>query len=921
MQELHISPNSPIFLHLQKMYGNSALVLCCYAANGEILYCTDACLKFFDASSLKEYQRNFHNYSPKFQMNGKSSTALCKENIAKAFKESGYAFPWVHILPNGEQMQVNYTLTRMECKGVPIITSTMFYSHGCTESLGELYYRDENMQALFETSPMAACLWDASKKFVDCNASLLELLNISSKDRYALCPSIFHPLHQPRGENSTEYAATLMEQALQEGQAIAEWVWLDSAGRPVPTFITLRRVKYGNASMVAEYIYDLRPLRESEAQTQEIEQRNKVVLDAMPLSMSFWDKDYNLIDCNLASVNLFGFKSKKEYMEKFNQVSPEFQPDGKPSLEALHAKFDEARCEGISHVEWMHQQPDASLVPVDKTCVRATHKGEDVVVTFSRDLREIYATRKKADEAELRNKLMLNAMPLGVHFWDENFTLIDCNVEALKLFGACSKEAHLSSFYQNLPPVQPCGINSKEYILHFLKQAMQEGHAYCDEFMCFGADAKESMPVEVSFTRIAYNDAFSIVCYIRDLRSFKAMLSEIQQVEDNLRAAKNLAEKNAAAKNEFLANMSHEMRTPMNGILGLMHLLEKTSLQNEQNSYVQKTIHSAKNLLRIIDDILDFSHMETGKLTIEPAPFTLQSIFHDMEEWFAPRCVEKGLLWETVCHQDEAYYWGDALRIKQVLFNILDNAIKFTAHGGITVTAEKDQLSDTEVRCLFSVRDTGIGIDIDSAEDLFSAFMQVDTSFTRAYGGTGLGLGISYGIVTMMQGEIWVESSLGAGATFYVSLVLPLVNKEECFMEGATQQNEIPRSPAHLLLVEDNEINQLVAEEILLQAGYTVDIAKNGSEALDMLKEKLYDLVLMDIQMPVMDGLTATLRIREQKEFADLPIIALSAHALEEDRRKSIACGMNEHTTKPIEPQNLYRIIEEWVGKNSQHAN
>ncbi len=377
------------------------------------------------------------------------------------------------------------------------------------------------------------------------------------------------------------------------------------------------------------------------------------------------------------------------------------------------------------------------------------------------------------------------------------------------------------------------------------------------------------------------------------------------------------AESNAKIKSEFLANMSHEIRTPMNGIQGLLFLLSKTNLDEKQQDYVKKSIFSAKNLLRIIDDILDFSKMEAGKLELEIIPFTIENIFDDVVALYSPKANDKELyLNSETCDCAQRVLLGDPLRIKQVLFNFVSNSLKFTEKGGVNVTISScEYLSDNLLSCIFMVEDTGIGISKEKQERLFSAFTQADSSTTRKYGGTGLGLAISKKIIDTMQGELWIESELGKGSKFYFKLTFEICTDEVKINEIQESYEPKAESPnkKHLLLVEDNDINQLIAEELLQGFGYSVDIANNGQEALDMLEKKSYAAVLMDIQMPVMDGLTATRMIREKQKYKDLIVIAMSAHAMQGDYEISIQNGMNDHITKPIDPDKLNMTLDKWI--------
>ncbi len=909
MHFLDFSKKSMLCSFLGKLYGTSPMVLCCYTEDNDIVYCTNAYADFFGLSSLRNVQPPFSVDILSQHAHTSDSASVCHDHIRHAFDQGNHTFSWVHKI-QGEDVAVSYTLMRMVCENIPVVTAILTPT------------RDKKATDIFSTSPTAACLWSHEHHLVDCNQSFMNLLGIQKKEEYSLAAHAFYPDYQPNNQRSTAYSTYLLEQAMILGEIKTEWFWRNSQGNLVPSFITLRKVTHDGVDMIAEYVYDLTELKASQAKTHEIELRNKVVVDTMPVSMTFWDENFTVLDCNPASIKLFGFKGRQEYITKFHKAFPECQPDGQKSIAVMLAKFAEAKKNGISHVQFTHTHTDGTPILVHKTCVAANYHGKDVTITFSRDLREIEASKKQAETAELRNKIMLDSMPLAVHFWNEKYELIDCNLESLKLFEYRTKEEQLHNCTQIFPPTQPSGENSQTMLRRHLQEAFDTGFA-SSEYTCVLPNSGELIPVEAIFTRTPYGDSFAVVCYSRDLRAFKSMLREIKTVEDNLRSAKDLAEKNAAAKSEFLANMSHELRTPMNGILGLLYLLKKTTLSSEQYNYVTKSVLSAENLLRIVDDILDFSNFETGQVSIENAPFTIKEILEKIHTTFAPIAKDKGLEFRIASLQDASMLWGDAGKFSQLLFNLVDNAIKFTSAGSIDISLTEEHVGDDNIQYTFSVQDTGIGIESTKITQIFSAFSQADSSFTRKYGGTGLGLGISQNIARLMQGNIWVESELGKGSTFYCSAIFPLFCQEKArTLSEPLQEDSADATSAqglgHLLLVEDNEINQLVAEEILQHAGYTIDIANNGQEALDMLEKTSYDLVLMDIQMPVMDGLMATVNIRKQRQYAELPIIAMSAHALEEDKQKSIAYGMNEHITKPIVPETLYKSIHYWLQKKSE---
>ena len=400
----------------------------------------------------------------------------------------------------------------------------------------------------------------------------------------------------------------------------------------------------------------------------------------------------------------------------------------------------------------------------------------------------------------------------------------------------------------------------------------------------------------------------------RMVDNLKVMFDEMRKVQADLRTARDASEQSARTKSEFLANMSHEIRTPMNGITGLIHLLLKTELTAGQRGYAEKIAFSARSLLRIINDILDFSKIEAGKLEMESIDFDLKAVMEEIGDVFGEKARKKGLRLNIAAPGGLSALVGDPLRLRQVLINLVGNAMKFTERGEINVGAEIIEQTDNFTRICFFVQDTGIGMTHEQASTLFSPFTQADSSITRKYGGTGLGLAISKSLVELMGGGIWVESCPGAGTTFRFTARFSAVTACGLKESGTGPENTSEGlEGGYILIAEDNEINQLIAKELLEAKGHRVDIADNGKIAVDMLQKSEYDLVLMDIQMPEMDGISATRKIRECVAHAHLPIIAMSAHAMAEDMEKSIACGMNAHLTKPIDPDVLYGTVNKWL--------
>ena len=697
------------------------------------------------------------------------------------------------------------------------------------------------------------------------------------------------------------------------------------------------------------------------------DERTQLMLDTTPLSINILSRDYRIIDCNQEAVKLFGAHDKQEYTEIFLELQPEYQPDGSKSLESMKEAIDKAYDEGYGRYEWLHKRVGGEPLPCEVILTRAWFKDEYIVLAYMRDLSEY---KKMISEIKIRDDLLhtVNYMATLLLTIEDHSNFDEVFLSSLELIGRSVSadrvqiwqnemvdgSLHFTHRYEWLSdtgqqngPV-PIGLSFSydqvpewrsmfqrgEYInspLQLLSQADQEFLGSFDimtiviiplflQDRFWGFFSIDDCCVERVFSEEEIDILRSASLMMASAFDRHTQAIDMLKAEEDLRLAQVLAEDANRAKSIFLANMSHEIRTPMNSIIGFAELALDDDIPAKTKDYLGKILENSEWLLQIINDILDISKIESGKLEMEHIPFDLHEIFFHCQTMITPKAQEKGLMMHFYAEPSIGKkLLGDPTRLRQVLINLLSNAIKFTRVGTIKVSSNIVSSSENTIIMHFEVRDSGIGMTQDQIDRIYEPFMQGDSSTTRKYGGTGLGLAICKNIIELMGSKLIVESTPGLGSKFSFDLTFDTIDipGSRPSRKVVISQYEKPVFEGVVLVCEDNAMNQQVIYEHLLRVGLRTVIAHNGKEGVDFVKqrikdgEKPFDLIFMDIHMPVMDGMEAASIITQLK--TGTPIVAMTANIMSSDTDLYEASGLPDYISKPFTSHELWNCLMKYL--------
>jgi len=588
---------------------------------------------------------------------------------------------------------------------------------------------------------------------------------------------------------------------------------------------------------------------------------------------------------------------------------------------------------GTAFNEYHLQRPDGTRVSIAVSSSGITYEGRTAALAVLHDIGErlradaelksrrdqlesLVQDRSRAlSQAELFSRTIADNLPGRIVYWDRDMRCLFANRHYCEWFGFTREDIVGRTVDEIFPaarwrPVEP------------QIQAVLAGEPQFFEREESDLHGNPATTLVQFLPDMAEGRVRGFYVFAMDITERKLANQRLQALNQELVLERDKAQAATRAKSAFLANMSHEIRTPMNAIIGLTHLMQRDTRDALGQDRLGKVADAAHHLMGIINDVLDLSKIDAGKLELEALDFDLDEMLARSCSMVAGSAHAKGLELHVDSSDLPKQVRGDPTRLSQVLMNLLGNAVKFTERGSVSLRGTPLERDAAGLRLRFEVRDTGIGIERERVGRLFDAFEQSDSSTTRRFGGTGLGLAVTRQLVELMGGTVGVESTPGVGSLFWVT-----VRVQHALAQGTRPAATADHRPAararlgaRVLLAEDNAINQEVARELLRAAGCEVDVADNGRRAIEMARAGGYDLILMDVQMPELDGIEASRQIRAMSGLSRIPIIAMTANAFAEDRAACLAAGMNDHVAKPVHAATLYETLARWLPPEQQHA-
>jgi PAS domain S-box-containing protein len=827
----------------------------------------------------------------------------CKEFFQRPLEEKSCDLELRVVVSNDEYRW-------LRCSIKPIIVNKKFIGYlGMAKDITQQKKAEEGFnryQILLERSNDIILFIEADGKIIDANDAAL--------NEYGYTYEELTSMNVKNLRRNSEITDQYLKLAIEKG-LFAETVHFRKDGSSLPVEVSSQGADFGGKRGIVSIIRDVTERKKAEAKILESQLRYQSLFqnmkDGFALFKIIWDEnripaDLEFLEVNKALKKIMQIQKTNIIGKRFSNILPN---DFHSTLQLIRTSYlNDGNVVDVQINEYYFKELK-KWVSVSVFTPLPEH-----IAFIIKDITEEKISSSKLNRSEKKYHSLSTNFHGGFAYCKANFSKekqpIDFEfLEVNESFTKITKLDEGKIKGMRFSRLLPFGFKlSKSQIKTFWEIALNPGKR--KEFEVYSKINNAWYSTTVYSTEKNY-----VVVLLRDIT--KRKLAEIK-----LEKAKFEAERANQAKSEFLANMSHEIRTPLNGMLGMIDLTLLTDLTHEQKDNLMTAKTCANSLLRVINDILDFSKMEAGKLSIENINFNIKSLIEETIKAHSMQAAEKNIeLNYSFSSNIPKYLKGDPNRLNQVINNLISNAIKYTDNGEVCLKVRKISTSKNDILLRFSVSDTGIGISKDNLSKLFKSFSQIDGSITRKVGGTGLGLAISKQLTEMMGGKLEVESIEGVGSTFTFSICFEIGEKME-----ERQLHQVPIKATSdsysILLVEDEKVNQIVIKRILENSAHRVSVASNGHEAIEMYRNGQYDLILMDIQMPEMDGLEATKHIRKLGGQAEqVPIVAITAYALQGDKERFMKNSMDEYVTKPINENELFHVIEKVVKVNKDKAN
>jgi len=891
-----------------------------FDTDGNLIDCNQETLSIFGVTEKSDFLKHYLDFCPEYQLNGEPTCSEILRHRSEVIENGHTVFQWMYRTKTGEPLPVEINLVRVPWRTAWRIS---LYARDLRETRAreEAARESENrLQVMLDNMAIACYFFDTAENIVDCNQCAVDLFGFETKQEFLEKFFTLSPEYQSDGRVSMDAGLGMIQDVFENGKGEMYWEHLRADGTSLPVEVTLRRVLWKDGYRAVAYARDLREERAKESALKESENRLRVMLDTMAIACYFFDSELTLIDCNQQAVDLLGCSTKQELFEKFFTFSPEYQSDGSVSIEKGEENLRRVFETGITEViHWEHLRADGTPLPVEVTLVRTKWKDGFRLIAYVRDLSKLVET-----ETNLRRiQSLAEASPDINIYLETNGDIRYMNPSLSRISGYTREELQKDGLQLIFSPDDYKRLND-DYIPAALARVLASFE--------MTVAAKDGRKQEYSFAVVPvpmYDGSTGIGLQGKDITDLKRMQRDLEIAKDLAERALESEIQYNKAKSDFLSRVSHELRTPLNAIAGLTSIAKKYDDKDEIEQNYIKIRESTEHLLSLVNDILDMTGFDTGSFEFTPAPFNFKKAIDSVIDKIGTKVLDKDQAFSSsIDDRISGWLFSDVRRLKQVLMNLLSNAVKFTPEGGsIKLSAKMLDHNEKECGVRFEVYDTGIGISPDVLEHLGQVFEQADNSITREYGGMGIGLSLTKRIVEMMNGQIWVSSEPGKGSCFSFEVrfgVAEAQPEESPAGEGGAASNaalEVPVVPdlsgKRVLVVDDVDINRDILIMLLEETGAILDGAEHGADAVKLFTERKYDLILIDLHMPVMDGFTATKIIRDSDRpwAKTIPIVAVSAESSGELHSRCLEAGITDHIVKPIDADALLRMIPHWLPK------